>query len=289
MTDFRRRMRLHQARWREANGHPIGTQPINPKPGKPVRLVGSRLPAGYARETGANFVTVNALGAVNARLAAKEREQSLDVQRLWADLLNSTAMGFNLFADLVADLALADRAIHTWWPDVPGRVSDVRFEHSPGRLDLAYLGSLSAFSVAFVSDLGDGTQGILAVQTKCHEKMHREVPKPIRVARYREIAERSGVFEAGAVDSIGTDHTVMWLDHLLVLSMLQHPSGAWTWGRCIVVHPAGNADSADLCARYRDFLVDDSTFSSITVEDLLAARALPPTTTKALRERYVLD
>ena len=51
MTEFRRRLRYHQARWREANGHPIGTQPIVPRPGKPVRPVGSRLPLDYARET----------------------------------------------------------------------------------------------------------------------------------------------------------------------------------------------------------------------------------------------
>ncbi|HEV3496155.1 MAG TPA: hypothetical protein VHA34_07395, partial [Actinomycetes bacterium] len=31
MTGFRRRLRYHQARWREANGHPIGSQPIAPR------------------------------------------------------------------------------------------------------------------------------------------------------------------------------------------------------------------------------------------------------------------
>src|ERR1700704_6278269 len=57
MTDFRRRLRYHQAQWREANGHPIGSQPIVPKAGRPVRPVGSRMPTEYARETGANFLT----------------------------------------------------------------------------------------------------------------------------------------------------------------------------------------------------------------------------------------
>jgi hypothetical protein len=42
MTAFRRRARLQQARWREEHGHPIGTQPIVPRPGKPARAVGSR-------------------------------------------------------------------------------------------------------------------------------------------------------------------------------------------------------------------------------------------------------
>jgi hypothetical protein len=43
MTAFRQRYRLHQAKWREAHGHPIGTQPYRPLPGRPVREVGSRL------------------------------------------------------------------------------------------------------------------------------------------------------------------------------------------------------------------------------------------------------
>ncbi len=63
--------------------------------------------------------------------------QMLDAQRLWADLPSSTTMCFHLFGDLAADFRLADRAVRTWWPDVPGTVCDVRFEHSPGRLDPA--------------------------------------------------------------------------------------------------------------------------------------------------------
>ena len=38
-------------------------------------------------------------------------------------------MSFNLCGDLAADLGLADRAVHTWWSDVPGTVGDVRAVH----------------------------------------------------------------------------------------------------------------------------------------------------------------
>jgi hypothetical protein len=71
------------------------------------------------------------------------------------------------------------------------------------------------------------------------------------------------------------------------LSMLQHESGTWTWGRYVVVHPAGNADVADAVARYSDVLTDDATYATTTVETLLATRALPAATTRALRERYL--
>jgi hypothetical protein len=55
----------------------------------------------------------------------------------------------------------------------------------------------------------------------------------------------------------------------------------------VVVHPAGNADIADACARYRGLLRDQSRFSSATVEELLDAKVLPARTTAALRRRYL--
>ena len=289
MTAFRQRLRYHQAQWREARGLPMGSQPMGAVPaGAAVRPVGSRLPLAYGRETGAAFLTAGALAAARARTALVEPHQSFDHQRLWADLLSSSGLCVNLFGDLAADPALADRAVHTWWPDTPGTVCDVRFEHSPGRLDPTYLGNLCAWSVAFVLDLGDATQGIVGVTVRYHDANHRQAPKAARLPRYRAVTERSGAFGPGALDAVnGTDLIHVWLDHALVLSMLQHPDGAWRWGRHVLVHLAGNGDVADTAARYRRLLVDPTTFSSATVEDLLDAEALPGPTVAALRERYL--
>jgi hypothetical protein len=288
LTAFRRQLRYHQSRWRESKAHPIGSQPITPKPGGAARLVGSRLPLAYAQETGANFLMAGALDAARARTSIIEPHQSFDHQRLWADLLSSVSMSFNLFGDLAADLGLADRAVHTWWPDTPGTVSEIRFAHSPGRLDPAWLGNLVAFDVGFVLDLGDGTQGIVGVVTAYHDVNRRQPPKPSRLPRYREITDRSGFFAPGAIEAVnGTELIHIWLDHLLVLSMLQHPSSAWRWGRLVVVYPAGNTDFADACSRYRALLADQSTFASATAEELLDAGALPAPTAAAFRDRYL--
>lgn len=189
MTAFRRRLRYQQAMWREAKGHPIGSQPIVPKADKPSRPLGSRLPLDYARTTGANFLTGAAHAAVQARLARKESHQMLDAQRLWADLLSSTPMCFNLFGELAA------------------------------------------------------------------------------------------------VNS--TPLLQVWLEHLLVLSMLQHDDGAWRWGRFVFVYPEGNSDLAEVCSQYRALLVDQSTFHAVTIEELLTTGALPKGPAAAFQDRYL--
>jgi PD-(D/E)XK nuclease superfamily len=125
MTEFRRALRGRQARWREARGYPIGSQPIAPKRGQKARPVGNRLAFDFAKESGVSFVTAGALEAARGRAGVPEPHQRFDHQRLWAELLWSPALAFNLFGELAADRSLADRAIRAWWPDAPGSVAEV--------------------------------------------------------------------------------------------------------------------------------------------------------------------
>jgi hypothetical protein len=183
MTAFRRRERLRQARWREDRGYPIGHQPI--RGGKGARKLGSRMEFIFAVQTGANLVTPNALAAARHRAATRERHRTLYLDRLWADCLSSMPMCFNLFGDLSLDANVADRSVHDWWEDVPGRVSEVRFEWSPGRLDDRYLGNKSAFDVAFILDLPDGRQGVLGIDEV--SRVRREAERGIEAGPGRAI------------------------------------------------------------------------------------------------------
>jgi len=286
VTEFRRAVRYHNAMWREANGYPIGTH--RSRPGTPPRAVGSRLDLEFARESGANFLSPRALAAARTRMSFVEPHQIFDQQGLWADLLSSEALAVNVFADLAADLDRADRAVHTWWPDVPGRVTDVRFVHSPGRFDPGYSNSLRYFDAVFVLTCPDGTDAVLAIDVNYREALQRIGVKPSHLPRFIEIHDRSGVFDPGVVDGLKRSRlSVMWLEHVLLLSMLQHDSGRWTWGRYVVVHPAGNTAVTHATDEYRELLADDTTFASATVEDLLSAKVLAPKTTAALRRRYL--
>lgn len=132
-TAFKQRARLHQALWRKARGLPEGTEPTRPRPGARSRPIGSRLEINFAFQTGANFLTDGARAAAQHRIAHPEPKQTLNPDRLYADLLSSMPMCFNLFGPLWEDSAFAGEAIRRWWPDAPARLSAIRFEWSPGR------------------------------------------------------------------------------------------------------------------------------------------------------------
>src|SRR5664280_1375381 len=220
-TAFKRRARLRQALWREAKEFPEGTEPTRPRPGTPPRPLGSRLDINFAFETGANFLTDAARDAAQYRVAHPESKQTLDSDRLYADLLSSMPMCFNLFGPLWAELDLAAEAVRHWWPDAPGRLSTIRFEWSPGRqISGRYLENRTACDVAFEMVGPDGALGLIGVETKYHEHCKIEdLPSNDRVRRYLEVVGQCGVFRAGAVDAIlGTRLQQIFLDHLLVLS-----------------------------------------------------------------------
>jgi hypothetical protein len=108
------------------------------------------------------------------------------------------------------------------------------------------------------------------------------------MSRFVEIHDRSDAFIPGAVDMLNASRlSLVWLEHLLLLSMLQHEGGRWTWGRYVVVHPKGNTDIAHANDDYRKLLADDATFRSATIEGLLSAKVLAPKTAAALRRRYL--
>lgn len=251
-TAWKRLARFRQARWREERRYPMGAHPH--AGGEKATPVGSRLALGFAMETGANFVSPGALAAVRARLARPERFEMLRADRLWADLLSSMPLCFNLFGDLAGDDVAATAAVRAWWPDAPHGRAKVRFEYSPERRD----------------------------------PLVEPTPKAAALARYVEVTERSGAFVEGWRERlVGTALQQIWQDHLLALAMLQHQSRRWTWGRFVLLYPAANASFARAAEQYRAALRDESTFEARTFEELLAVPStLLESTRAALVERY---
>jgi hypothetical protein len=285
-TAFKRQARLHQALWREKLGFPVG---VNPR--RPAEELGSSLKLDFARKQEKNFLNEDIQKAVHYRLECPEDYQMIDENRLFSNLLSSMPMCFNLFGSLHGDLVLADRAVHRWWPDVPGKVSFFRFEWSPNRnKEGEFLENRSAFDAAFELQMENGQCGVIGIETKYHENCKREkAPVENRLRRYEEVANKSKAFKSGAIAAIvGSELQQIWLDHLLALSMLQHRTQRWHWAKFVLVHPARNPSYARAAERYLELLNDQTTFEVRTIESLLDAGALPNDLIVAFRERYFL-
>lgn len=287
-TEFKRRARRRQAEWRSTRGFAFGEHP-------PGNANGSVL----APEVGGefeNFMSDKIRAAVRHRLASGQREpkEMLQEHRLLHHLLSSMPMCFNLFGELHQDPTrigtVGSRLFDT---DLPGR--EVRFEWSPARESEEFTNDKTAFDVALLYGASDVHQFVVGVETKYHEHANSEAAPDAakRLPRYRSIVEQAnkerGVFKSGwEAKILGTPLQQIWRDHLLLLSLIQHPSKRWTDGKYVLVYPAGNASFAAVAEAYQDVLDEQSTFDHKTVEDLLDAHVLHDEQTEvAFRERYL--
>lgn len=289
ITQFKRRSRWQQAWWRERYSLPIGG---HTSPGKEAPTPnGSRMELTLAKKTGCNFLSQEIRDTVAKRLSYREPHQTLNEERLWSDLLSSMPMCFNLFGELDCDRDRFNMTVAALWPDSPGDPYRLLFEWSPGRRNPRYLNNRSAFDCAILLRDHSGKRGVIGIETKYHEhtKMEATPDADKRLPRYIEVTKRSKAFRTGWESTlIGTDLQQFWLDHLLVLSMLQHPDTNWSWGRFVVAYPTANKSIEEAADRYKAVLVKPDTFEALAIEQLLAADVLHDAeTAKLFRERYL--
>ena len=256
-----------------------------------TRPIASRVDLEFARATNCNFLTPAIVAAVEDRLRYKQPHETLDTTRLYADLLSSMPMCFNLFGSLHGDPASAAKAVAAWFPEmsISGATVTVGFEWSPGRRDPAFLGDRTAFDA--VIRVGPETGGhLIGIETKYHEypitqrrASNEEPPK-----RYVEVSKTAKLFRSadGVAKVWGTAMEQVWRDHLLALACQQHPAEA-SVAKYVLVAPAGNPVWKQLVAEYRDLLTEEAaaTISYRTIEDLLSDDVLPHAA--LFRSRYL--
>jgi hypothetical protein len=279
---FQRRARLLQALWREERGLPIGER----RPGIPL---GSRLPKEYAKETGANLMTPAARAAARREVEAMRAGsgQKIDEDRLWANLLSSQPLAFNLFAELGVDLALAGRVLKRLWPDRIATVTKIGFEYSPGRSSPKYTNDRTAFDVYVEHTTPRGGCGFIGIEVKYHEAL-TDAPAEHR-PRYDEVTESMGCFKPDLVAGLRRKPVEqIWRDHMLAGAMLL-ASSEWETGLYVFLYPEDNVPCRAAVQLYRDYLSDDKTFDSATLEQVIDAieRETDARWIRDLRERYL--
>lgn len=286
---FKAAARFLQALWREDRGLPIGTHLDRGNPHR-VRRLGSRISLATGR-TGGNFMTPD-IAAVAARaLVYREPGAAYDISRLRTNLLSSQPLAFNLFAPLATDPALAARFIAELVPTAQlATVTEILFEHSPGRGDPRFTADRTAFDVVIRGTTATGARALICVEVKYSEAGHDAAPPPH--PRHAEIARTTpGLFiDADDPTLTGPACQQLYRQHCLASAMLT--AGLADTATLAFIAPAHNHLAHASAATYTRQLTDPAAgpipFVPITLEHAFTALATAglPDHARALHSRY---
>jgi len=264
-TRFRAAARLLRALWRSDQKLPIGS--YTNKHGRPRKL-GSRLTA-KAGAGGRNFLTPQTARLVRREVAYREIGSFMDEDRLRTNLLSSMPLAFNLFAPLKLDLSLATRVMRQLLPDFLGDITQVVFEHAPGRGNPVYTGDHTAFDVVLRYRTPENQTGCLAIEVKYSESMQE--PVPVFHPRYDALIPDSGLYRDPTDPALRTNPLQqLCREHLLAQTMVDR--SLYDEARFLVIAPRLNYHAQQAAQAYRDKLVEPAgkvRFQAITLEAVI--------------------
>jgi hypothetical protein len=138
-TRFAAACRLLAALWRADHDLPAGTPLETDAKGKTRCITaGWRLRRDVA-QAGATFLSSTVRAYAREALLFREPGAVWNEDRLWGNLLSSQALTLNLLAPLALDLALASRVWQQLLLGFAHEVTQIRFEHSPGKAHMDHL------------------------------------------------------------------------------------------------------------------------------------------------------
>lgn len=116
------------------------SEPAGRSPPQSVRGNSSdRLPSHHVvRPRRANFLDPAIASLVRRELVYREIGALIDADRLFRNLLSSMPLVFNLFGPLKRDPEFATRVMRLVLPGFNGTITNILFEHSPGRGNPAF-------------------------------------------------------------------------------------------------------------------------------------------------------
>ncbi|MEE7504043.1 PGN_0703 family putative restriction endonuclease [Methylobacterium mesophilicum] len=285
---FKAAARFIQALWREDRGLAIGTHVDRRRPHRPRRL-GSRLSTA-AGALGANFIHPDIVPVVARALAYREPGAAYDVDRLRTNLLSSQPLAFNLFGLLARDPQLATRFVAELFPGTLTTVTDILFEHSPGRGDPHFTADRTAYDVVMRGRDATGARALLCIEMKYSEAGHEPAPPPH--PRHAQIARTApGLFvDPDDPTLTGPACQQLYRQHCLASAMLK--TGLAETAMLAFIAPTHNQLARTAAATYTRQLADPQAgpipFMPTTLEHAFAALATVglPDHARALHRRY---
>lgn len=284
-TRFRSVARLLQALWRQDRDLPIGAYKAQDGT---TRTVGSRISKAAAL-AGANFLTPEIARITRRHVIYREIGAFIDEERLTNNLLSSMPLCFNLFAPMTLALEQATGLFAELIPTFHGRVTRIRFEHSPGRGHPKYLSDYSAFDVFVDYVMADGKRGFIAIEVKYTESLREPIPE--MRPRYDEVSRACGLFLDPDAPSLRANPCQQfWRELMLAQCLIDNAH--YDEGHFVVIAPAANWHVQNGVEQFQEKLAPHTDgkvrFVNLTLDDVVEAiRLFDEDHAKALHRRYL--
>jgi PD-(D/E)XK nuclease superfamily len=254
-TDFSAYARYLQSKWRVSKGLPFNK-----------KKYGNFLPPEIAEKEKANFLTDKTKLLAEYELLRKRNFGKLIKEdRMWENLLSSQPLAFNLFGELHFDHKLATGLFKRLFPGKLDKVTEILFEHSPGRGDKNFTGDRSAFDV-FVEYSRKGAKGFIGIEIKYAENLREETGDKAAASykkhkiNYTDLTTPK-IFKSNAIDTISKiPLSQIWRDHLLSLATRK----IYDEGFFVFLFPKQNKECQAGVDAYQKFLVGNNSNEELT-------------------------
>jgi hypothetical protein len=257
-TGFRSKARLHQSHYR------MNILKVD------YDEYGNRLIEKDAK-AGLNFYSdFNILGEVKTRYNYRKG--------LYADMLRSEHIPFNLFVPLKCNMALAKTIFDSFLPDSIENIVNIKIEYAPEPAQ-DYLNDKTSFDAYIEYIHLDKSKGILGIEVKYTEHEYKLVKgskqeKDIgnKQSKYNLLTNKINLYKSDSYELLKADHfRQMWRNQLLGESIIDKTGSQYKHFTSLLIYPEKNTHFVDVSIAYSKFLLKqkEKKYIDITYEEFI--------------------
>ncbi|WP_291861319.1 hypothetical protein [Marinilabilia sp.] len=197
---------------------------------------------------------------------------------LYANMLRSEHIGFNLFIPLKANLGYAKKIFNELLNDKIQSIDKIEIEYAPAPTD-KYLNDKTSFDTYIEYTHIDNQKGIIGIEVKYTEHEYQLKPGSKQEqdiidknSKYYLITEKCGLYKPDTIDKLITDNfRQIWRNQLLGESILIEDSDKYSHFTSLMIFPKGNLHFIETSKEYMDMLIKNTDhFLPVTYENFLS-------------------
>ena len=258
-TGFLEKARLHQSKYRAY------------KLNAPFDNYGNYLTKDYALK-GLNF-----FDEFDIFLEVKKRYPNYS-KPLYANMLRSEHIGFNLFVPFKTDLEFGKKVLNDLLNNQIQSVDKIKIEYAPPPAE-KYLNDRTSFDVYIEYTHVDNQKGIIGIEVKYTEHEYKlkpcskqETDIKNKSSKYYVVSAKSKLYKTESIQLLPTDkYRQVWRNQLLGESIIIEDNDDFKHFTSLTIFPKGNLHFIDISKEYMNMLTNNSDrFVPVTYEDFIS-------------------